>query len=290
MTKRETQQAPRLSVAASADEIRAPLGPAIELSRVTHAYARADGREVRAVEDLSLSIASGEFVCVVGRSGHGKTTLLNVIAGLVRPTSGTVRVNGAEVRGPGPDRGVIFQQDAVYPWMRVLQNVEFGLRTKGVGRRARKQIAEEHLDLVDLSGLGRLWPRELSGGMRARVAVASVFAADPVILLADEPFGALDYVTRRTLQDVLLKLWELTGKTILFITHDVDEALSLASRVLVLQDGRIVEDRHLTLPRPRTEYVLASQDAVTIKHVLLTRLGLERTSDPATAAEWEDMR
>jgi NitT/TauT family transport system ATP-binding protein len=171
-------------------------------------------------------------------------------------------VAGKRISGPGPDRGVIFQKDAVFPWMRVDRNVEYGMKVRGVDRKTRDERVAEYLGLVGLSGVARSWPRELSGGMRTRVAIASVFANDPTILLADEPFGALDFVTRRQLQGVILDMWERTAKTVIFVTHDVDEALMLASRILVIGHGRVVEDQAVILPRPRNEDVLGRGAAI----------------------------
>lgn len=245
---------------------------ALEAVRVT--YTRADGTTVHALNDVSLEVPAGEVVCIIGRSGEGKTTLLNVVAGLVRPTEGRITLNGADVHGPGVDRGVIFQTDSVFPWMRVAANVEFGLKVRGLPKAARQRIVQEYLRLVGLDHVARSWPRELSGGMRARVAVAAVFANDPDVLLADEPFGALDYVTRRHLQGVLMDMWERTHKTIIFVTHDVEEALILASRIVVVNRGRVVDDQPVKLTRPRSEDVLATPEAVALKQRLLGHLGL----------------
>jgi NitT/TauT family transport system ATP-binding protein len=238
-------------------------------------FVRADGTPVVALDGVSLQVLPGEFVCMLGRSGHGKTTLLNVVAGLLKAQNGEVRVMGQLVTGPGPDRGVIFQQDAVYPWMRVEDNVAFGLRVGNISKQERLRIAREHLARVGLSSVARAWPRELSGGMRARVAIAAVFANDPPILLADEPFGALDYVTRRQLQAVMQNLWRRTGKTVLFVTHDVDEAMMLGTRVIVVKSGGIAEDRAIHLPMPRSDDDLATEEGLAIKHLLLHHIGLE---------------
>ncbi|WP_291744196.1 ABC transporter ATP-binding protein [Bauldia sp.] len=248
---------------------------AVSIDRLSVVFERDDGTRVQALRDVSLDIGEGEFVCVLGRSGHGKTTLLNVVAGLIPSYSGDVRVLGKPVKAPGVDRGVIFQKDAVFPWMRVEDNVAFGLRVSGMPKPERLRVAREHLDLVGLRNVPRAWPRELSGGMRARVAVAGVFASDPPILLADEPFGALDYVTRRQLQDVLLSLWERTGKTIMFVTHDVDEALRLATRVIVVSNGSVVEDQAVDLPMPRSDDALATPRGLELRHLLLHHIGLE---------------
>jgi NitT/TauT family transport system ATP-binding protein len=252
-----------------------PTKSALSVRNLSVDFTRDDGARVRALNDVSVEIAEGEFVCVLGRSGHGKTTLLNVIGGLLRGYDGEVLALGKKVTGPGIDRGVIFQTDAVFPWMRVEDNVAFGLRVAGRAKTERIRVARDHLGMVGLSDVARAWPRELSGGMRARVAVAGVFANDPPILLADEPFGALDYVTRRQLQDVLFGLWRRTQKTILFVTHDVDEALRLGSRVIVISNGSIVEDQRVNLPVPRSDDDLATPRGLELKHLLLHHIGLE---------------
>ena len=249
--------------------------PALAVRDIGVRYVRTDGTPVVALDGVSLQILPGEFVCMLGRSGHGKTTLLNVVAGLLKAHRGEVRVMDRVVTAPGPDRGVIFQQDAVYPWMRVEDNVAFGLRVGRMSKQERLRIAREHLALVGLSSVARAWPRELSGGMRARVAIAAVFANDPPILLADEPFGALDYVTRRQLQAVMQNLWQRTGKTVLFVTHNVDEAMMLGTRVIVVKNGAIAEDRAIGLPVPRSDDDVATPEGLAIKHLLLHHLGLE---------------
>ena len=254
----------------------------IRLDDVSRSYRRADGRMVDALSHVSLAIGEGEFVCVVGPSGHGKTTLLMMVAGLVSPTHGRIIVDGQLITGPGPDRGVVFQKDSVFPWMRVLDNVAYGLVCRGVDAKTRRDIARRYLALVGLQDVERSWPRELSGGMLKRVAVATVFANGARVLLLDEPFGALDYVTKRQLHDVVLNLWVETGsekrRTVLFVTHDVDEALTLADRILVMKHGRLVDDLRAPMPRPRTTDSLATSEAVRLKHVLLAHLGLEETA------------
>ena len=252
-----------------------PGEPILSVRDIGVHFVRADGTTVLALDGVSLDVSPGEFVCILGRSGHGKTTLLNVVGGLLSAQRGEVRVMHLPVTGPGTDRGVIFQQDAVFPWMRVLDNVAFGLRVRNVSRQERLRIAREHLALVGLSSVARAWPRELSGGMRARVAIAAVFANDPPILLADEPFGALDYVTRRQVQAVLRDLWRRTGKTVLFVTHDVDEAMMLGTRVIVVSNGRVAEDRAIELPMPRSDDDVATPAGLALKHLLLHHMGLE---------------
>ncbi|MBV8586523.1 MAG: ABC transporter ATP-binding protein [Verrucomicrobia bacterium] len=252
-----------------------PEKPILAVRDVGLNFVRSDGTPVVALKDVSLDVFPGEFLCILGRSGHGKTTLLNVIAGLVQVQNGEVRVLDHLVTGPGIDRGVIFQQDAVFPWMRVEENVAFGLRMRSIPKKEVMRIAREHLGLVGLSSVARAWPRELSGGMRARVAIAAVFANDPPILLADEPFGALDYVTRRQLQTVLRDLWQRTRKTVLFVTHDVDEAMMLGTRVIVVKNGGIAEDRVIDLPMPRSDDDIATPAGLALKHRLLHHIGLE---------------
>lgn len=238
-------------------------------------FTRADGTPVKALDRVSLDIAPGEFVCILGRSGHGKTTLLNVIAGLNTAYEGTLRVMDKPITGPGTDRGVIFQRDAVYPWMRVEDNVAFGLMVRGVAKEERLRVAREQIAQVGLTAVTRAWPRELSGGMRARVAIASVFANDPPILLADEPFGALDYVTKRQLHGVLRDMWRRSGKTVLFVTHDVDEALMLGTRIVIISHGAIAEDRPVNLSIPRTDDDLATAEGLALRHLMLHHIGLE---------------
>lgn len=260
----------------------------IELIHLGRSFRRADGREVAAVSDVSLTIPEGEFVCLIGASGCGKSTLLSMVAGLVRPTAGSVVVDGREVDGPGPERGLVFQKDSVFPWMRVVENVEYGLRCRGMPPAARRVVARSYLARVGLAHVESAWPRELSGGMLKRVAIATVFANGGKVLLLDEPFGALDYVTRHQLHSVLLELWNEGGadaalRTVLFVTHDVDEALLLADRILVVGGGRIVDDIRVEAPRPRDTDTLLRPDAVAAKHRLLGHLGLERPAHKSRA-------
>jgi ABC-type nitrate/sulfonate/bicarbonate transport system ATPase subunit len=254
----------------------------ISLRQVSRRFVRADGAEVLAVADASFEIPEGEFVCLVGASGCGKSTLLQMVAGLLAPSAGSIRVGDAPVTGPGPDRGVVFQKDSVFPWMRVIHNVEYGLKCRGVSKVERRAVARRYLEMVGLAHVERAWPRELSGGMLKRVAVATVFANGARVLLLDEPFGALDYVTRHQLHDVLLALWDQSGdsrrRTVLFVTHDVDEALTLSDRILVFHQGRKIDDLRVTAPRPRTADSLLFPEMVQHKHVLLAHLGLERAS------------
>ena len=252
----------------------------IELVHVDRSFRRADGQTVKAVDDVSVVVAAGEFVCLVGPSGCGKSTLLQMVAGLLAPSSGDIVIAGKAIAAPGRERGMVFQKDSVFPWMRVLDNVEYGLKCRGVPQAERRDIARTYLQRVGLGHVEHAWPRELSGGMLKRVAIATVFANGASVLLLDEPFGALDYVTRRQLQSVLLDLWDEGGaaarRTVLFVTHDVDEALAMADRILVLHSGRQVDDLAVTAARPRTTDSLLLPEMVAIKHTLLAHLGLER--------------
>jgi NitT/TauT family transport system ATP-binding protein len=200
-------------------------------------------RETRftALDGIDLEIAAGEFVVLVGPSGCGKSTLLDLLGGLTQPTGGRILLDGTPVTGPGLDRGIVFQQYALLPWRTAQGNVEFGLEATGVPRRQRGARAREFLDLVGLSGFEERHPHELSGGMRQRVAIARSLAYDPDVLLMDEPFAALDAQTRESLQDELLRIWQRTGKTVVFITHSIDEAVYLGQRVAVMtsRPGRI---------------------------------------------------
>ncbi len=208
---------------------------------------------VIALKDVSLDIASGEFVCLLGPSGCGKSTLLNAIAGFVSPTSGNIAVEGKPVSQPGPDRGMVFQEYALFPWMTVEKNIAFGLELKGASRSEINAKVEELLGILRLKEFRKRFPKDLSGGMRQRVAIARVLALDPPIMLMDEPFGALDALTRRSLQDELLRIWETLGKTIVFVTHSIDESIYLGSRIVVMsyRPGTVKRDVSVSLPRPR---------------------------------------
>jgi NitT/TauT family transport system ATP-binding protein len=224
----------------------------IELAGVTKAFTNAWG-VVEALGNLDLRIGDGEFVCVVGPSGCGKTTLLNLVAGLERPDAGEVRVDGRRVEGPGPDRSVLFQDAALFPWLTVAENVAFGMLLRGVPRRERAARAARWLEAVGLGSFGDARVHELSGGMRQRVALARALALEPRTLLADEPFGALDVHARRAFHDQLERLWMKTGQIVVFITHDVHEAVRLASRVLVLgsRPSRVRFEHAVAVERPR---------------------------------------
>ncbi|MFJ7509826.1 ABC transporter ATP-binding protein [Peribacillus simplex] len=191
-------------------------------------------KEFTAIKNVHLSVKSGEFLTLVGPSGCGKSTLLDLLGGLTKPTSGQILLDGKPIEGPGLDRGIVFQQYALFPWKTAKGNIEFGLESKGVPKKERTEIARHFLSLVGLSGFENRYPHELSGGMKQRVAIARSLAFDPEVLLMDEPFAALDAQTRETLQTELLRIWEQTKKTIVFITHGIDEAVYLGQRVAVM--------------------------------------------------------
>lgn len=205
------------------------------------------------LQDISFQIAPGEFVCLIGPSGCGKTTLLNIIAGFLKPTSGIIRVNGMPVVRPGPDRCVVFQQDALFPWLTVEENVAFGLRRSTKSKKKVRQAVNHILDIVGLLPFKNYLPNTISGGMKQRVALARVLVMQPRILLMDEPFGALDAQSREDMQDLLLELWSKLKPTIFFVTHDLTEALVLADRILIMarSPGRIINDIVVPLARPR---------------------------------------
>jgi NitT/TauT family transport system ATP-binding protein len=209
---------------------------------------------VDALRPVNVEIEAGEFVCLLGPSGCGKSTLLSIIAGLETPTSGNIFANGTKIHGTGTDRVLLFQEAALFPWLDVQQNVEFGLRQAGVKRKKRAEIAARFIEMVHLRGFERSYVHQLSGGMRQRVAIARALALDPAVLLMDEPFGALDAFTRDRLHAELETIWESTGKTILFVTHNVREAVALGDRVLVFapRPGRVVGEFRIDLPRPRS--------------------------------------
>jgi NitT/TauT family transport system ATP-binding protein len=208
--------------------------------------------KVTAVQDVSLEVKQGEFVSIVGPSGCGKTTILNLIAGFIPITSGEILIDGRPINGPGPDRGVVFQSFALFPWKTVLENVAFGPKMRGLGKAERERIAHEYLALAKLSEAAQRYPNELSGGMQQRVGVVRALANEPDVLLMDEPFASVDAQTRMTLQEELTRIWQEKRPTVIFITHDVGEAVFLADRVVSLSKGRVLEEIAVDLPRPRS--------------------------------------
>ncbi len=225
----------------------------IELRGITYEYATGE-RSVLALRDVSFGLAESEFLCVVGRSGCGKTTLLNIVAGFLTPTKGEIRIGGRAVTGRGLDRGIVFQDFAqLFPWRTAQRNVEFGLEMKGVSRAARAEAAQRFLALVNLEGFAGAYPHELSGGMQQRVAIARALAYNPSVLLMDEPFAALDALTRDEMQGMLVNVWRETRKTVIYVTHNVAEAVYLADRIIVLtpHPGTLRAEIRVALPRPR---------------------------------------
>jgi len=252
-----------------------PGPPILSVRGVSKEFDAHGRKHIAALSGISLDVWQGEFVTIVGSSGCGKTTLLRMIAGLIRPTAGTILMDGHEVDDPGPERGMVFQAYTPFHWLSVRRNVEFGLRltrkAKGLPPAEIARRAEEWIAIVGLHEFADVYPKVLSGGMRQRVAIARALANDPEILLLDEPFGALDAQTRTAMQELLVKIWEDTHKTILFVTHDVDEAILLSSRILVMapHPGRIVEEIAVSLPRPRTIDTLVTPEFLEFKRKIL---------------------
>ncbi len=234
-------------------QISSPESRALRVENVSKTFV-SEGRSVEALRPVNLDVKPGEFVCFLGPSGCGKSTLLSIIAGLEQAGSGRVLANGKEVTGPGTDRILLFQEAALFPWLDVRGNVEFGLRQAGVQGRERTTLAQKFIDIVNLTGFERSYAHQLSGGMRQRAAIARALAIDPAILLMDEPFGALDAFTRDRLHGELETIWSNTRKTILFVTHNVREAIALGDRVVVFapRPGRIIKEFPIDLPRPRS--------------------------------------
>lgn len=224
----------------------------IHIEQVNKVFNSGD-KQVIALKDINLQIQPGEFICLLGPSGCGKSTLLNALAGFALPSSGTIQVQGQAVRSPGPERGMVFQEYALFPWMTVAQNIGFGLEIKGTAKPERDRIVSQLMEKLGLADFATRYPKDLSGGMRQRVAIARILALDSPIMLMDEPFGALDALTRRNLQDELLRIWAELGKTIVFVTHSIEEAVYLADRIVVMtyRPGTIKRDIPVSLARPR---------------------------------------
>jgi NitT/TauT family transport system ATP-binding protein len=228
------------------------LAPGIEAKGVRKVFASRRG-EVVALDRVDVAARPGEFVSIVGPSGSGKSTFLYIVGGFIEPTDGTIAVGGEPITGPGPDRGIVFQEFVLFPWKTVLGNVTYGLAEKGVPRRERLDLARTYLEMVKLAGFEKHYPKELSGGMKQRVALARTLIMDPAVLLMDEPFGSIDAQTRAVLQKELLQIWERTQKTVLFVTHAVDEAIFLADRIYVFshRPALVKAVIDVDLPRPR---------------------------------------
>ena len=245
--------------------------PKLRIKDVTLRFTPRKGNAVTALESISLDVENKEFSVIVGPSGCGKSSLLRLIAGLIRPSSGAIYLDNRQVMRPGKDRGMVFQSYTLFHWLTVRQNVEFGLRIANFGPVERAEIARKFLAEVGLEGFENAYPKELSGGMMQRVALARALANDPEVLLMDEPFGALDSQTRWLMQELLLRIWEGSHKTVLFITHDIDEAILLGDRVHVMtaRPGRIKEIVTIDIARPRSTEVLTSSRFATLKRHIM---------------------
>jgi NitT/TauT family transport system ATP-binding protein len=245
--------------------------PKLRIEEVTLRFTPRTGNAVTALESISLDVENKEFSVIVGPSGCGKSSLLRLIAGLIRPSSGAIYLDNRQVMRPGKDRGMVFQSYTLFHWLTVRQNVEFGLRIANFGPIERAEIARKFLAEVGLEGFENAYPKELSGGMMQRVALARALANDPEVLLMDEPFGALDSQTRWLMQELLLRIWESSHKTVLFITHDIDEAILLGDRVHVMtaRPGRIKEIVPIDIARPRSTEVLTSSRFATLKRHIM---------------------
>jgi len=243
----------------------------LEIEDVTLRFTPRKGKPVTALDGISLEVAENEFSVIVGPSGCGKSSLLRLVAGLARPTEGTIRLSGAPITRPGSDRGMVFQSYTLFPWLTVQKNVEFGPKVRGLDAEARAATARRFISEVGLDGFENAYPKQLSGGMMQRVALARALANDPEILLMDEPFGALDSQTRSLMQELLLRIWEHAKKTVLFITHDIDEAILLGDHVYVMtaRPGRIKERIEIDIPRPRTVEITTAEPFIALKRRIM---------------------
>lgn len=229
---------------------------------------------IEVLKDVTMCAKPGEMVCLLGPSGCGKTTLINIVAGFEQATSGSILLDGLEVTGPGPDRGVVFQEDALFPWLNTWQNIAYGLRRKGLPLKELESRVRMFIELIGLQGFSRYFPDQLSGGMKQRVALARVLANFPAVLLMDEPFAALDYQTRKSMQELLLDLWQKLNQTIIFVTHDVDEALLLAGRVYIMsaRPGTILHEIPVPFPWPRSLDILNEPEFIVYRKTILNIL------------------
>ncbi len=257
----------------------------LEISEVSRVFPGAGGRPpVVALQPTTLKVARNDFVTILGPSGCGKSTLLRIVAGLDKPTTGAVIAGGREVTGPGVDRGMVFQSYTLFPWLTVRENIAFGLREKRLGEKEKWEIVDDFVEKVGLRGFEAHWPKQLSGGMQQRTAIARALANDPRVLLLDEPFGALDNQTRALMQELLLGIWEREQKTVLFVTHDIEEAVFMASRVVTMtaRPGRIKSVTPVDLPHPRHYTVKASPEFSALRLKLTEEI---RSEALAAAAE-----
>lgn len=223
----------------------------VEFINIHKSFDEVNGKPKYILEDINLKIKTGEFICVLGKSGCGKSTMLNLLAGYLKPDKGRIIVDGVDVNGPSAQRGVVFQQHALFPWYTVKENIEFGLKLKKHKKSEVEKIAKQYIDMIGLQGYEDAYPAELSGGMAQRVGIARALVNNPQVLLMDEPLGALDAMTRDTMRKELIRIWQISKKTIFFITHSVPEAVYLADRVILLKQGHIAMDTPINLVRPR---------------------------------------
>ena len=249
----------------------------LSFRKVGKTFPQSDKKELVAIQDFDLDVEEGEFVCLLGPSGCGKTTLLRMVAGLEGISSGTIELNGKAIAEPGSDRGMVFQDFGLFPWRNVQRNIEFGLEVRGVSVEERAKTAQKYVELVGLKGFEKAHPKKLSGGMKQRVGIARALANDPAVLLMDEPFGALDAQTRNQMQMELLRIWKETKKTVLFVTHSVDEAVFLADRIVVMtaRPGSIKDLWDIDLSRPRDR---ASSDFIALRREILDELEVQKSA------------
>jgi NitT/TauT family transport system ATP-binding protein/sulfonate transport system ATP-binding protein len=250
--------------------------PRLSIEHVARTFppARAGGAPTEALQPVSLQVADNDFITILGPSGCGKSTLLRIVAGLDRPTAGRVLLDDLLVEGPGADRGMVFQSYTLFPWLTVADNIAFGLRERRLTPAERGRIAQSYIERVGLQGFAQHWPRQLSGGMQQRTAIARALANEPKVLLLDEPFGALDNQTRALMQELLLGIWERDRKTVLFVTHDIEEAIFLGSRVVVMtaRPGRIKADIRIELPHPRAYTIKTTPEFIALKQRLVEEI------------------
>jgi len=251
----------------------------IEVRGLSKSYVGHDGQRVLALDDISLEISGSQFVSILGPSGCGKSTLLRIVDGLLDHDSGEILSDGEPITGPGQDRGFVFQSFNLFPWRTVRANIEFGLEVKGLPAAERREISMRLIDLAGLAGFEKRYPHELSGGMQQRVGIARALAIDPESLLMDEPFGALDAQPREDMQDELLRIWSENRKTVLFVTHSIEEAIFLSDRVVLMtpRPGRILADIPIAFPRPRSEQTRTRPEFVALRHEIHGRLKEEHT-------------
>ncbi|SHH66248.1 ABC transporter ATP-binding protein [Cognatishimia maritima] len=248
--------------------------PEIKTNNLTHTFGKGGENALTVLEDIDLTFESGSFNSIIGTSGCGKSTLLKMMAGLFDPSDGAMTLDGTVIHGTDRRRGMVFQQDAVFPWMTVAKNISYGPRLRGASKAQQAEIEAKWTEMVGLKGFEDRWPRELSGGMRKRVDIGRVYANDPDVLLMDEPFGALDAQTKERMQSDLLQTWNQTKKTVIFVTHDIEEAIFLSDKIVVLSSrpGRVHHIEEVSLPRPRTDDMRLTEEFLEIKRRLWAML------------------